>query len=320
MELRQLLYFQAVAEARNFTRAAEMTHVTQPSLSRQIQLLEEEVGLKLFHRHKGGVHLTEAGERFLEHSRRILDELNRVQASLRDLQALRTGHIRIAAPAALAGYLLPGVLVRFGREYPGIRVSALHAEPDEVERAVYDGRADFGLTYLPVTQEGLDVEPLCAESLLAAFPAAGADSPFAAPEADDLRELASLPLVTLSPPNAIRAAVDRAFTACGAVARVHMEMTDLHAVARLVAAGLGYSLLPERFLAGAGAGFALRARRLAHPGLQLEIGVVHRRGRYRCHGSRALLDMLRCDVRAPRPAGSMTESLSESVLESVTGP
>jgi len=287
VELRQLQYFRSVADAGNFTRAAERSLVTQPSLSRQIQLLEEEVGLKLFNRHKGGVELTEAGECLLVHVRRILDEVDRAQVSLADLQALRSGHVRIATFPALGTYLLPQVLTRFASEYPGIRVTLTTHDRLEIERQVAEGQADLGLIVHPPTQEGIVSELLLTEALLVAVHEGSFETEY------DLADLADQPLITLPRGDCLREIVDQAFADRGLIPRVHLEIPDLHGIVRLVECGVGYSILPERFLQPYRASGALRTARTHGREIAVHVSAVHRRGRYRCHGSRALLDYMR---------------------------
>src|SRR3954453_13788466 len=113
MQLQQLAYFVAVAEARHFTRAAERSRVAQPSLSKQINVLERELGAPLFRRARGNVTLTEAGEALPPLARRILADVETALLELLNLVALRRGRVRIGAALSLCTGLLPDVLRRF---------------------------------------------------------------------------------------------------------------------------------------------------------------------------------------------------------------
>lgn len=102
MQLQQLQYFVAVAETRHFTRAAEVVHVAQPSLSQQIKALERELGADLFLRARGNITLTDAGEALLPLARRILADADTARHEVLELAQLRRGRVRLAPPRACA--------------------------------------------------------------------------------------------------------------------------------------------------------------------------------------------------------------------------
>ena len=121
MQLQQLQYFVAVAETRHFTRAAEVVHVAQPSLSQQIKALERELGADLFLRARGNIALTDAGEALLPLARRILADADTARHEVLELVQLRRGRVRLGATPSLCTGLLPDVLRAFHDRYPGIR-------------------------------------------------------------------------------------------------------------------------------------------------------------------------------------------------------
>src|SRR3954469_212032 len=120
MQLQQLAYFVAVAETRHFTRAAQRSHVAQPSLSKQINVLERELGAPLFRRARGNVTLTAAGEALLPLARRILADVETARLEGLGLVTLRRGRVRLGATPSLCTGLLPDVLRRFRDAYPVI--------------------------------------------------------------------------------------------------------------------------------------------------------------------------------------------------------
>ena len=115
MQLHQLAYFVAVAETRHFTRAAEQMRVAQPSLSQQVRALEQDVGASLFHRIRGNITLTEAGETLLPIARRILAESETAYQAIRELDELGRGRVRLGATPSLFTGLLPTMLAAFRR-------------------------------------------------------------------------------------------------------------------------------------------------------------------------------------------------------------
>jgi DNA-binding transcriptional LysR family regulator len=142
MELRHLRYFVAIAEERNFTRAAERLWVAQPGLSTQIRRLEAELGITLFTRHTRGVDLTEAGELFLERARTVLAAADNALAIGRDLQAGLVGSVRLGLADEAHAVATPRLLAAFGREHPDVELSVVTSYSGALLRDMRDGRLD----------------------------------------------------------------------------------------------------------------------------------------------------------------------------------
>ena len=121
MEMQQLRYVVAVARTGNFSRAAEQCHVSQPSLSQQIQKLEEELGERLFDRMKRGAKLTPHGEAFLSRAVRVLEEVDAAKREAKDATDLLRGTVTVGVLPTIAPYLLPGVMTEFMGSIPAWR-------------------------------------------------------------------------------------------------------------------------------------------------------------------------------------------------------
>src|SRR5271163_1239106 len=122
MELHQLRYAVAVARTRNFSRAAEQSNVSQPSLSQQIQKLENELGERLFERTKREARLTPQGEAFIARATKILAEVDAAQRDVSDAQGLVRSRLAIGILPTIAPYLLPAVVTAFTKKYPGSEI------------------------------------------------------------------------------------------------------------------------------------------------------------------------------------------------------
>ncbi len=149
MELRHLRYFAAVAELRNVTQAARRLHVAQPALSRQIQDLEEELGLKLIERSTRGIKLTETGKFFADEARAVLA---RVEEALRAVRALGRGEIgelRVGYAPSPTREILPRALAAFQKAAPSVRVTLLDLASDDLERALLDERVHLCIMVKP---------------------------------------------------------------------------------------------------------------------------------------------------------------------------
>src|SRR5471032_528731 len=149
MELSQLRYAVAVADTGNFTRAAERSHITQPSLSQQILNLEREVGHKLFHRLGRKAVLTEAGTTFLERARRILFEVDNAAKELSDHPSLDR-RITVGAVQTIMPYLLAPLIARCQEQYPNLLIHAREDFRSDLVRAVVEGELDLAVITLPI--------------------------------------------------------------------------------------------------------------------------------------------------------------------------
>ncbi|WP_086765965.1 LysR family transcriptional regulator, partial [Streptomyces bobili] len=150
MQFQQLQYFVAVAETRHFTRAAELVHVAQPSLSQQIKALERELGADLFQRARGNITLTDAGEALLPLARRILADTETARYEVQELAQLRGGRVRLGATPSLCTGLLPDVLRAFHDRYPGIRLLIEEGGSHDLVRELARGALDLALVVLPL--------------------------------------------------------------------------------------------------------------------------------------------------------------------------
>ena len=212
MELSQLRSTIAVAETGNFTRAAERSHISQPSLSQQILNLEREIGHKLFHRLGRKAVLTEAGATFLERARRILFEVENAAKELSDHPALDR-RITVGAVPTIMPYLVAPLIAECRTQHPNLLIHAREDFRHSLVRAVVEGDLDLAVVTLPVKDPRLSIEPILTEPLkITPSPAAKRSisptsprkpsSPWAMPAHSRPRSRASLATTTLCPRSA----------------------------------------------------------------------------------------------------------------------
>ena len=170
MEMHQLRYVVAVARTRNFTRAAEQCHVSQPSLSQQVQKLEEELGERLFDRMKREAKLTPHGEAFLGHAVRILEEMEAARREAIDAHGLLRGTLTLGVLPTIAPYLLPEVLAEFTKKFPGVEIVVQEDTTARLLKLANAYEIDFALASRPIHDERLEVKDLFSEELLLALP------------------------------------------------------------------------------------------------------------------------------------------------------
>lgn len=243
MELRQIQYFIAIAEAEHFGRASKRVRIAQPALSRQVKLLETEIGAALFERHARGVTLTEAGRIFLAHARTIRSQMQRSIEEARAAAAGNSGTLRLGF-IEVAGWqgMVPEGIRRFQAQFPRVKLS-LSAMPTADQLAqLRQGLIDAALVYNPQPDDDLDITPLIRHSVVLAVPF---DSAFASRRSVRLGELASCNFVGFQRRASPRYYDDltAAFHRAGVSPHLVAEMTNETDMLALVSAGAGVALI-----------------------------------------------------------------------------
>jgi DNA-binding transcriptional LysR family regulator len=208
MVLRQLEYLAALAREKHFGRAAEACHVSQPTLSAAIRLLEDDLGAPIVERGHRYVGLTPQGQVVLDHAHRVLAEIENLRHELDEIDKGLTGRLRIGAiPTALP--IVSQLTGPFLARFPGVTVTVLSHSSQEIERGIEDFELDAGLTYLdaePISH--LKTKPICVEEYLFLTPATG---PLAGRRQVTWREAAEAPLCLLTPDMQNRRIIDGVF-------------------------------------------------------------------------------------------------------------
>ncbi|MGH2500204.1 MAG: LysR family transcriptional regulator [Candidatus Limnocylindria bacterium] len=290
MRLQQLRYFVAVAERRHFTKAAADLAVAQPSVSKQIGRLEAELGTPLFHRMRGNIALTPAGEVLLAWARRVLADVASAQTEVRALAGLGRGRLAVGATPSLTVTLLAPALARYRASYPGIELALTEAGSRDLVRDLERGELDIALVILPVEHDVLETMPLLREELVVAAPRG---HPLAKREALAVSDLRGVPLVMFRDGYDLRAATLAACRAAGFEATLAIEGGEMDGVLQLAAAGLGVAVVPSMVLRR---GVDLRAVRL-RPRLVRTVGFAHRRDRRLSRAAQAFVEVACALVR-----------------------
>jgi DNA-binding transcriptional LysR family regulator len=245
MDLRRLRYLVAVADEGHITRAAERLGIQQPPLTRQIQLLEEEVGAQLLHRHARGVSLTEAGAAVVAEARELVAAAERIAETARRAARGERGRITVGYTASAAFHPFVFRQVRaFRRAWPGVQLALEEGSSSELLTGLGEGRLDtVFIRTVGADPTGIAVEPLFEEPMLAALPA---DRPLAGQKSCALPDLAAEPFVFYRRP-AGQGLYDAILAACHAAGfspQIAQEAPRLPSTLSLVAAGLGVAIVP----------------------------------------------------------------------------
>jgi DNA-binding transcriptional LysR family regulator len=244
MELRQLRYFVAVADARSFSRAAERLHVSQPPLSRQIAGLERELGIRLLERNNRSVSLTAAGRIFLERARDVLKGVESAVSSTRQAAEGELGSLTLGFGGSAAYAFIPAILRDFRARYPGVTVTLDQLPLIEQMPALKSRRIDLGFVLLPCEDPALGFESMVRDRLVVAVPA---DHPLGKRPAVQLRELKAYDFVGFSGAGRFgyHAHTLEICRQAGFVPRIVRESAPMVSVIGLVASGIGIALVPS---------------------------------------------------------------------------
>jgi DNA-binding transcriptional LysR family regulator len=266
VELRHLRYFAAVAELRNVTQAARSLHVAQPALSRQIQDLEEELGLKLIERSTRGIRLTEAGKFFAGEAQAVLARAAEAVQAVRAVDRGEIGELRVGYAPSPTAEILPRALAAFQKAVPRVRVTLLDLASDDLERSLLDGRAHVAVMVRPGShsQHGILFEEIVRYSLCVAV---APQHRFARLAKVPLQRLLDEPLAAY-----VRAEyteyyemLERTFANSDRKPHIVVECDGATSLLATVESGRGVALVPEIFRSLAGSRVKLRSIAPAPP-------------------------------------------------------
>lgn len=234
--------FVKAAELGSFTRAAEALSYTQSGVSRMIGELERDWGVRLLARNRAGVRLTSEGERLIDQVRRVCAEQRKLEALAGELNGLQTGLIRIGTLSSMATHWLPAIVRRFQQDYPDIDYELLLGDYLEIEQWVLDGRVDCAFVRLPVHAR-LQTTFLARDRMLAVLPEG---HPLAQLDRVPFASLAEEPFLLLQ--KGANDEILQLFRAEGAMPDVRFTTWDDYAIMSMAENGLGASILPELIL------------------------------------------------------------------------
>jgi DNA-binding transcriptional LysR family regulator len=287
LNLNHLHTFAHVIRHGSFSAAAERLGLTQPAVSLHIRLLEQRLNLRLVERVGKRIKPTSAGSTLLEHIGRI-DAV--VEDALLDLSSHAqgvAGQVAIGTGATACIHLLPPILQTLRRQFPALDVRVSTGNTDGILRAVEENRLDLALVTLPAAGRSLSVTPLMDDEFVAIF---SAEHPPLLPlvTADSLLDL---PLVVFEAGSSTRLLIDEWYLQAGLRIKPVMELGSIEAIKEMVAAGLGYSIVPRMSVASNHHRRGLQVRPLTPP-LSRTLGIVLRQDKPVSKALRQVLDAL----------------------------
>lgn len=274
MDLKQLEYFVRVAELGSFTRAAAALDVAQPALSRQVRLLEVELRQNLLVRNGRGATPTEAGKLLLDHGRGILHQIERAREDLGRMRGGVSGRVAIGLPPSVARVMTVPLTRAFRDALPEARLSISEGLSGALLEGLTSGRLDIVVLYNAQPSREIDITPLLDEQLLLvrARPPGLHEDPPAGPV--ELREVARLPLVIPTRPNAIRMHVEAELASIGCRPTVALEIDGVSAILDLVADGAGCAVLSRNAVLNSARPSAYTVQPIGTPPLSIPLSLA----------------------------------------------
>lgn len=243
MEFRQIAYFLAISESGTFQKAASQLGLTQPALSRQIFLLEKELGVSVLERGGRSVRLTHEGERFYQYSIRMKELWEEIQNGFSKDNELK-GNFSISAGGTVSAWVLPQILKEILKKMPGLSLSVREGDAKETKDAVLKGEVDLGILTGPISEPSLNVLEFLSDRI---FPVAAKDHPIFLKKKIRIDDLKKQTFVFFHPGSALRKAVEKKIKSFPKEfgSNIAMELRSVESVIKSLEAGLGIGFLSE---------------------------------------------------------------------------
>ncbi len=279
MDLKQLEYFVRVAELGSFTRASISLDIAQPALSRQIRLLEVELRQNLLTRNGRGAVPTEAGKLLLEHGRGILHQVALTREELGAARGALAGRVSIGLPPSLSKVITVPLVKAFAAELPQAQLSLTEGFSVLMHEGLRVGNLDLAVLYNPEQSSDLETATLHEDELVLISPAVATPRARGSSAAKDwpsmtLREVAELPLILPSRPNAFRILIEGEMMTINRRPVVILEVDGLNAILNLVKEGIGHAILPRYTLNNFDDARAFRVHTIHSPSIRSQLMLV----------------------------------------------
>jgi len=242
LNFHQLYIFQMVATHLSFSRAAEAMEITQPAVSIQVQELEKFLGITLFHRRPRGLRITEAGDAVLAYAQQIFALSSQLVDTVQEMEELHTGHLVLGASSTPGEYVLPLVVGRFRKIYPGIQVELAIGNTRTIMQRILDRDMDLGMIGDHVEEFSSELEMVDFrhdDIVLVSAP----DHPVASLTRPSVDQVVELGLVAREEGSATRLAAERQFRSLGIVPKIAVELGSNQAVKQAASAGGGIGII-----------------------------------------------------------------------------
>lgn len=289
MDLRQLSYFLEVAEHSSFSKASHHLHLSQPTLSKMVKSLEDELGVLLFDRSTRRIHLTDAGEVVQAHAQMIMKSLENLSYALTDMTQMKKGKLTLGLPPVIGASFFPKIIAQFHQLYPNVKIQLVEEGGKLVEQSLLEGGIDLGVVVLPVDEEIFEVVPLVERELMLVV---NTDHPLANKSQVSLLDLKEESFILFRKGFALHDRVRETCIRCGYEPIVTYESAQWDFISEMVSSNLGISLLPETICKKLDPAH-ITAIRMVEPKVHWNLAIIWHKHHYLSHAARAWIRFVR---------------------------
>lgn len=243
MQLHQLEYVLAVARHHSFTRAAEEINIAQSSLSQQISNLEKELGVNLFTRTTRSVYLSAVGEDFVEHAMRIMSEVSAAHQCIQEYVSIEKGHLTVGIIPVVAHYSIPKLIADFNKEFPGVKISLIENQDDELLDMLSSSKLDAAIVQQADSNSPFQYFPLYVDNMVLLT---NKRHRLAFRKTADLKELKSEKFIITPPNSGHHHDFEKACHSLGFEPNVIMTCSSVKTIMGLTSEGIGISVLSSK--------------------------------------------------------------------------
>ncbi|WP_294912463.1 LysR family transcriptional regulator [Tatumella sp. UBA2305] len=288
MDVRAIRYFTEVVRQQSFTRAAEKLYVTQPTISKMLRQLEEELGCTLLLREGRKLYLTDSGKAVYQRGNAILQEFRQLEAEISDINQLTTGELRLGIPP-MVGMQIVGSISAFHKRYPGVELKISEFGGLAAQQAVLQGRLDIAMTALPAESEfPLQVLPLMEHPLCVLVPRT---REWLQRKSLTLQDVSRYPLLVFNEEFSLNRQLHKTFQRLGLSPTIAIRSGQWDFLAAMVQADMGVAILPEPICQRLDPASLLWIPLESE--LRWTLGLVWREGNYISSSTRAWIDCCR---------------------------
>jgi DNA-binding transcriptional LysR family regulator len=288
MDIRQLSYFMEVAKLKNFTKASQSLHLSQPALSKMIKGLEEELDVELLDRSSRQVELTDAGEIVFDQAEKIFALINDVSSRLYDMVNLKKGKIKIGLPPLIGIIYFPQIIKGFKELFPDVSIELFEHGANKVKQLVEEGEVDFGLVMLPVDHEVFDILPFTSEELMLFVHKA---HPLASKFEVSINDVKEEPIILFSEDFTLHDRIIQECANAGFKPKVSYESSQWDFISDMVGNSLGVTFFPQSIARKINQD-SIKAIPITTPKIPWSLAIILKKGKYVSYATKAFLQYI----------------------------
>ncbi|KAA9012231.1 LysR family transcriptional regulator [Niallia endozanthoxylica] len=288
MDIQHLKYFVEVGKQKNFTKASQILHVSQPSISKMVKNLEDELKVKLLDRSEREIELTDAGVIVYEQALKVLQSVEDIYSYVDELVDVKRGNINMGLMPTIGVLLFPTILAGFKKQYPQIDISMTEGSAKQLEHRVKQGSIDLAITVRPVNSELFESIPLLSEELVVIV---DSEHRLAGKESLCLSELKDESFILLTEDYVLHDVVEQACRESGFEPHVAYQSSLWDIIGEMVAAQLGISLIPRSMVSRFN-NRKLQAISISEPQVAWDVVLIYRKNKYLSYAARELIEYI----------------------------